>query len=186
MSEWDKKREIMHRYDVTAHIYDMRYAEEQKAKFQTAFKNLKMERLGLVLDVGCGTGLLFDSVADRAEIVVGVDLSKKTMLKAKEYAKRFLNVHLVLADADKLPFPEDFFNHVFAFTLLQNMPNPPATLKGIVRVAKAKAVVVVTGLKNVFSRESFEELLRDAGLKVAVLESENLKCHVAVCKKMVD
>lgn len=186
MNEWDKKREIMHRYDVTAHIYDMRYAEEQKAKFQAAFKNLKMERLGLVLDVGCGTGLLFDYVAHKAETVIGVDLSKKTMLKAKKHAKRFLNVHLVLADADKLPFPENFFNHVFAFTLLQNMPNPCATLKEIVRVAKANAVVVVTGLKNVFSRETFEELLRHADLRIAVLESEDLKCHVAVCTKTVD
>jgi len=186
MSEWDKKREIMHRYDVTAHIYDMRYAEEQKVKFQAAFKNLKAERLGLVLDVGCGTGLLFDYVADKAETVVGVDLSKKTALQAKEHAKRFLNTHLILADADKLPFPDNFFNYIFAFTLLQNMPNPHVTLKEIVRVARLKAVVVVTGLKNVFSRESFEELLRNAGLKIAALESENLKCHVAVCTKTVN
>lgn len=164
----------------------MRYAEEQKAKFQAAFKNLKMEKLGLVLDVGCGTGLLFDYVADKAETVIGVDLSRKTLLKAKEHAKKFQYMHLVLADADKLPFPENFFNHVFAFTLLQNMPNPFATLKEIVRVAKANSVVVVTGLKNVFSRESFEELLGDAGLRIAVLESEDLKCHVAVCTKIID
>ncbi len=176
----------MYHYDVTAHIYDMRYAEEQKAKFLAAFKNIKMEKLGLVLDVGCGTGLLFEHVAYKAETVVGVDVSKQTLLKAREPSKRFLNTHLVLADADNLPFAENIFNNVFAFTLLQNMPDPAATLKEIKRIAKTNAFIMVSCLKNIFSQESFEKILQDVGLRITALESEGLKCSVAICKKLLN
>jgi len=36
-------------------------------------------------------------------------------------------------------------------------------------------------LKKAFALESFEELLRNAGLKVVSLKNDNLKCYVAVC-----
>jgi len=183
MTGWSEKRKIMRRYDVTASIYDMRYAEEQEAKFIAAFKHLTMNKLGAVLDVGCGTGLLFHHVADRAELVVGVDISKETLGKAKENARHFSAVSLVLADADNLPLVKDLFTSVFAFTLVQNMPNPAATLKEIKRASNADAVIVVSALKKVFSKDDFEKLLTDASLKVKAFEEKDLKCYVAVCKK---
>ena len=124
MSEWDKKRGVMHRYDLTAHIYDMQYAEEQTAKIEAALEDLKMEKHGLVLDVGCGTGLLFVYVADKAETTIGLDISRKILLQAKKHAKNFLNIHLILADADNMPLRENIFSSVFGITLLQNMPKP--------------------------------------------------------------
>ncbi|MEM3731076.1 MAG: class I SAM-dependent methyltransferase [Candidatus Bathyarchaeia archaeon] len=173
----------MERYNLTANLYDMRYAEEQEAKFKAALESLKTGNYGMVLDVGCGTGLLFRHVASKAEEVVGLELSKGTLLKAKERAKDFQNVHLVMADADVMPFQKDVFNTVFAFTLIQNMPEPAKTLNEIKRVAKETANITVTGLKKVFSIQKFENLLRNAGLKIVFLRGENLKCHVAVCIK---
>jgi ubiquinone/menaquinone biosynthesis C-methylase UbiE len=184
MAGWYKKREIMHRYDVTACMYDMRYAEEQKAKIEAALRNLTIGKRDFVLDAGCGTGLLFGYVDCRA-VVVGVDISRKTLFQAKENAKDFWNVHLVLADADNMPLKESVFSHVFAFTLIQNMPDPVRTLNEVNRIAKPEGAIVVTGLKSIFSREGFEELLRNAGLKIAALEDEDLKCYVAVCTKSV-
>ena len=183
MNGWSEKRKIMLRYNVAASLYDMRYAEEQRAKFAAAFKHLNMEKLGVVLDVGCGTGLLFEYVADKADAVVGVDVSKRTLRIAKENAKGFSTVSLVLADADNLPLVSGTFTSVFAFTLVQNMPNPAATVREIERNATAGASIVVSALKKVFSREDFEKLLRDAGLQIRALEEKDLKCYVAVCKK---
>ena len=54
------------------------------------------------------------------------------------------------ADADHLPFKEEFFDVVFAFTVLQNMPKPSETLDELKRVAKVGGRVVVTGLKKAF------------------------------------
>jgi len=184
MSEWIKKREVMQRYDSTADIYDMRYAEEQAAKIEAALEGLNKENYGSVLDAGCGTGILFDCVANRAKTTVGLDISRKILFQAKKHAKNFQNVHLILADVDNMPLKETTFNHVFGITLIQNTPNPVETLNEIRRVAKKDAVIVVTGLKKAFSLEGFEELLWNAGLNIVALRDEGLKCYVAVCTKL--
>lgn len=183
MSEWDKKRDVMHRYDSTAHIYDTRYAEEQTAKIEAVIESINMEKEVSVLDVGCGTGLLFNYIVSKTKMIVGLDISRETLLQAKKRARKFANVYLILADSDNVPLKEDVFSHVFALTLIQNTPNPFKTLKEIRRVSKENTVIIVTGLKKKFPIEAFKRLLHDAGLNVIASKSESLKCHVAVCTK---
>ncbi len=184
MNEWKEKRKIMRRYDLTAHIYDMRYAEEQTAKIKAVLESVNIGKGCLVLDVGCGTGLLFDNVPKKAEEIVGLDISRKILLQAKNRSRNFANAYLMLADADNLPFKNKVFTHVFAITLIQNTPNPVKTLDELKRVAMKDAVIVVTGLKGKFSLEAFEGLLRMFGLNVIEMKSENLKCHVAICSNL--
>jgi len=181
VNKWDQKRKVMRRYDLTAQLYDVRYAEEQEAKYKAALTNLNIAHNSLILDVGCGTGLLFSHVAAQAETVVGVDVSRKLLLQARERAKNYRNVHLVQADADHLPFKNDYFTVVFTFTVLQNMPKPAETLNEIKRTAKHDAFIAITGLKKTFSLEAFGELLQQAGLRVVSLKDDGtLKCYVAV------
>jgi len=180
LNTWDQKRKLIRRYDLTAKMYDVRYAEEQELKYKTALKRLKAIRNSNVLDVGCGTGLLFKHVAAEAKTVVGVDISGKLLLRAKESARDFRNIHLIRADADHMPFKDNHFSVVFAFTVLQNMPKPLETLNEIKRVAKLEASIVVTGLKMIFSLEAFRKLLQSAGLQLVSLEdADALKCYVA-------
>jgi ubiquinone/menaquinone biosynthesis C-methylase UbiE len=180
VNRWDQKRRVMRRYDVTAPSYDVQYGEEQEAKYRKALEHAKLAG-GVVLDVGCGTGLLFSHVAHEAQIVVGVDISRGLLLHAKEASKKFRNIHLVRADADHLPFRNAFFSVVFAFTVLQNMPKPMETLEAIRQTAKSDAVIVVTGLKKTFSAEAFTRLLERAGLRVVSMDADDvLKCYVAV------
>lgn len=163
----------------------MQYAEEQTTKIKAALKNIKFHDGGFVLDVGCGTGLLFKHIADKMQTTVGLDISGKTLLQAKKRAKAFTNFHLVLADADHMPFKENFFSHIFVITLLQNMPNPHKTLKEIMSVATENAVIVVTGLKKVFPLDGFKKILKNSGLKIIdLIDDSSLKCHVAVCTKL--
>lgn len=185
MKEWKLKRDNMQHYDLTAKSYDEQYAEEQRAKIETALKSVKLDKNCLVLDCGCGTGLLFEYVAEKAKIVVGLDISRKILAEAERRAKTFGNVFLVLADADYMPFRDYVFSHVFVVTLLQNMPNPEKTLAEICRVADENAYMVVTGLKKKFSFEFFENLLRKLSLNIIEISNndERLKCYVAVCKK---
>jgi len=179
MTKWRQKRSVKQRYDVTAQMYDARYAEEQEAKYKAALAGLNVA--GAVLDVGCGSGLLFSHVAAQAEVVVGVDVSGKLLLQAKERAKNFCNAHVVQADADHLPFRSECFAVVFAFTVLQNMPKPAETLTELKRAATRNGAIVVTGLKKAFSLEAFESLLRQAGLRVISIKDDAvLKCYVAV------
>lgn len=181
MSGWIKKRRVMRDYDTTAGMYDRRYAEEQAAKIEAALKHVNNDTCKSVLDVGCGTGILFDYVADEARTLVGLDLSKKILLHAKQRSEKRSNVHLVQADADNMPLKSQSFTHVFALTLIQNAPDPKQTLKEIKRVAEEEATIVITGLRKIFSKLALTQLLENAGLKIEALEEKSLKCHVVVC-----
>ena len=183
MDAWDKKRDVMQRYDLTAHMYDMRYAEEQTAKIKAALKKAKVGSKSVVLDVGCGTGVLFPYIAEEAQTVVGIDISKQTLLQAKKLRKELPKVHLIEADADNLPFGSSIFDRVFAMTVIQNTPNPSETLREISRVALSNALMVITGLKKIFSMKAFERLLTQTNLNKIDLEKDGLQCYVAVCVK---
>ena len=165
-------------------MYDSRYSEEQEAKYQVALKYLRIDPEAVILDVGCGTGLLFSHLQNRAKIVLGVDISKQLLIQAKDRAKMCENIFLIQADADHLPFTSYFFDLVFAFTMLQNMPKPSETLKEMLRVAKQGSSIVVTGLKRVISLENLGKMLKESGFSPSILRDDQLlNCHIAVSKK---
>ncbi len=180
MAGWKDKRKVMQRYDLTAGMYDERYGEEQKKKYAASLENLKVSGCA-ILDVGCGSGLFFGQVAAQASLVVGIDISRKLLLKAKHQAGFFGNVSVLLADADHLPFKESAFDMVFAFTILQNMPKPIETISELNRVAIVDGRVVVTGLKKAFTLHTFVDTVQTSGLVVvSFVDREDLKCYVVV------
>ncbi|MCW4033778.1 MAG: class I SAM-dependent methyltransferase [Candidatus Bathyarchaeota archaeon] len=183
MQQWNKKRSTMQHYDQQAKIYDVQYVGEQNAKIENALNNITFHENDTVLDLGCGTGFLFNHIKDKVGLVVGTDLSAKALREAKKRTKNMSNIVLVCADADNTPFLDNSFDKVFAFTVIQNMPKPLQTLAEMKRVAKPQSIFVVTGLKKAFSTESFGQLLRHAGLHVCSLDANpQLKGIVVVCK----
>ena len=132
-----------------------------------------------VLDVGCGSGLFFQEIASKARLVVGIDLSKRLLLKAKQHAGE--NVFILQADADHLPLLNDFFDAVFSFTVLQNMPKPSETLREMNQVIKPEGKIVLTGLKKAFRLQKFMDLVENSGLKLAAfIDEEAINCYIAV------
>ena len=184
MTKWNDKRRTMWHYDQSAMVYDTQYYEEQEAKIKAALLGFTLEKENIILDAGCGTGLLFPRVANRVKLVVGVDVSVSIVKQVKKRVKDHINTALIRADADFMPFPNGTFDFVFAVTLLQNMPKPFWTLAELKRVTKHNATIIATGLKKTFSQEDFTLLLREAGLEIKALRhDENLKDYVAVCVK---
>lgn len=182
MSEWNRKRKVMRRYDHSASVYDVQYTDEQEAKIKAALNELKLKQSSSVLDLGCGSGLLFPHIAIDVGLLVGLDFSSKILKLAKKRARKYSNIAVLRADADLLPFQDRTFNTIFAMTLLQNTPNPLYSLREIQRVAQSKAAVIVTGLRKEFSQEKFVHLLKRARLEILALKAESqLKGHVAIC-----
>jgi len=147
-------------------------------KMEFILKNLDLSQYALVLDVGCGTGLLFEYLRGKVKLIVGVDISKNILLEAKRKLQGGCEVVLVQADADYLPFPDGIFDVVFAVTLLQNMPSPTATLREMFRVANSQAIILVTGLKKSFKLEEFRRLLESFSLK-KIFDAKGLKDYIA-------
>jgi len=184
-SLWDKKRDVLHHYDRLARTYDSLYGQEQNAKIALILKILKTGCKDLVLDAGCGTGLLIEHVAMEVNHFVGIDLSKKSLKMALARSHRLRikrNVSLIQADADSLPFRDDIFDKIFALTLLQNAPEPCKTLQEMIRVAKSNSQIVVTGLKKHFSEGDFSKLIGSIGWEYTFAEAQRVHDLVAIVK----
>lgn len=174
----------MRHYEVTSETYDEQYMGEQNRKMTAALEALPhaIDKNSLVLDAGCGTGLLFPRVAERAKLIVGIDIAPGLLRKARTRAKA--NVALVRGDAESLPLKENKFNYAFAFTLLQNMPDPKRTLEEVKRATRPDAILAISGLKKHYTETDFRETLENAKLEILTLRTvEELKDFVAVCRK---
>jgi len=183
MAEWTKKREVMRHYDNSASVYDAQYAEEQNAKMEAALNSTNLNKNSLVLDAGCGTGLLLKHIKS-AKLIVDLDISSKILKKAKKSVKQHPKVAVIRADADSTPFQNNVFDATFAITLLQNMPDPLVTLHEMKRVSKDHATIVITGLKKKFPQEAFVKLLHKAGLNVSTMKmNSQINGTIAICRK---
>ena len=179
---WKEKRRVKKCYNLTSRFFNERYLEEQKNKYKYALSHLKLKPKSNVLDVGCGSGLIFNYLSSEVGMIVGIDISNQLLLKAKKGKKK--NIHLIQADADNIPIKNNIFDIVFAFTLLQNMPTPIITIKEIKRSAKNDSKIVLTGLKKVFSFEDFLKILEKSGLKPIAIESgSDVKGYVTINEK---
>lgn len=175
---WRSKRKVMHAYDVTADIYDERYSEEQHRKYCKVLESVDFVN-AIILDVGCGSGMFFPEVAGKAKVMVGVDVSRKLLLKAKNYVAK--NVHVLQADADHLPFQECTFDVTVSFTVLQNIPKPAKTLQEMKRVTTKGGEIAVTGLKKAFPRTTFHDLIEASGMQTtSFADEEEINCYIAV------
>jgi len=185
MQEWKEKRETIRYYDREAAIYDVQYLEEQNAKIENSLSNIRLASNELVLDLGCGTGFLFEHIAQNIRLLVGADVSLNVLQAAKKRTKNMQNIVLVRADADNTPFPDHIFDKIFAVTVLQNMPEPTKTIIEMKRTGKPQAIFTITGLKKKFTKESFVDLLKRAHLKVITLNTnQRLKGYVTVCTNL--
>jgi len=183
MADWNKKRKVMHHYDNIATVYDRRYAEEQEAKIKAVLDEIGFQPNNIILDIGCGTGILFKHIKNSAKLLVGLDLSLSLLKRAKLQTKQYRNTTIIRADADHTPFKNKTFHTIFAITLIQNVPNPVATLREIKRISKDNGTTAVTVLKKGLTKKTFTRLLENAELTICTLKTDNeLKDYTATCK----
>ena len=177
------KRDIKESYDALgSRIYDIRYSEEQGKKYKVIFDRILSSDEDLILDVGCGTGLLFARITSTS---VGIDLSINLLEKALERNKNG-RVYLVQADAELLPFRDAVFDQVYSITVIQNLNNQSLGLIEVWRVSRKNSDIVVTGLKKAYSVNSFSSLLSEAGFTVELQVVDKLNDFVAFLRKSTD
>jgi 2-polyprenyl-3-methyl-5-hydroxy-6-metoxy-1,4-benzoquinol methylase len=93
---------------------------------------------GLVLDVGCGGGALWNHLRDRFDGYTGVDA-----VRYGEYPDELEFVQLDL-DAGRVPLPDRVANVVTAVETIEHLENPRALLRELARLVRPGGWVVVT------------------------------------------
>ena len=124
----------------------------RRSYFDAHVTSLAIEKLlprDLTLaDVGCGTGSLTFELARFAKKVIGVDLSREMLRRARAVAKEkeVRNVEFRQGDALKLPLGTHSVDGAFCVMVLHYLPDPARTVAGLCRVARPGGSVIVVDL----------------------------------------
>lgn len=178
----NKKQKIIRRYNQTSDFYDRRYVKIQEDKYRLILKDITIYEK-LILDAGCGTGLLFDYIRssfEKSDITdfhyVGVDISinmlKRFHSKLNQKAKK---VNLILSDLENLPLRESRFNLLFSFTSLQNLPDIIEGLRESFRVAKDGADVNFSILRKKLNKEELIGILNPLVRHMNIIDIESIE-----------
>jgi len=146
-------------------------------KFKKYLGLLGIKKDDKVLDVGCGEGIFLARIAKTYEVDgTGVDISKKSIATAKSLRQaqgkllrlrsgQAYRLRFQVADATKLPFPNESFNHVLSFDFLEHTNKQKRVLAEMVRVLKpGGGLLVYTINKN--QRYTWNLLLDKLGVDV--------------------
>jgi len=149
------KTKVRERYNsLGGGLYDLRYRDEQERKYDSAILLTLPKNYELILDAGCGTGMMMEKI-DAS--VVGVDISYSLIQFANKRKKN--NQHVILSDVENLPIKNNIFSVCYAMTILQNIPDKIKTLKELRRVSKDGCRIIITALKAAFSESEFKDIL---------------------------
>lgn len=99
-----------------------------------------------VLDIGCNTGILLIPLKEQGVDILGVDISKADIKKAKHnLTQRNLSNQCVrVANAQKLPFSNNFFDIILLSDILEHVGQPKAVAKEAIRVVKPGGLILAT------------------------------------------
>jgi SAM-dependent methyltransferase len=94
----------------------------------------------LVLDVGCGTGIVTAAAADRGATAVGLDPAEPYLEFARSHSAR-PNASYELGDAHRIGFPDDSFDAAVSTLALDVIPDPEKVGAEMRRVTRPGGVV---------------------------------------------
>lgn len=146
-------------FDRVAEVYDKTRALPSNVMARL-IETMTVELKGCeaVLDVGVGTGRFAKPLQDAGFSVVGVDISRKMMSKAKEKGVK----NLIFADVRSVPFRDKIFDVTVAVHILHLVAEWQKVLGEICRVSRHAMVSLYTGSGDPV-REAYHELLKQQG-----------------------
>lgn len=136
---------IRERYEATYTGYDELYRSEQYEKYLVALS--RVQPRGVILDAGCGTGLLIEYMSvkgllDAVDLLVCLDYSSgMTRIASWRIANLCSGRCMpVLGNVERLPFPDNAFDIVYSFTVLDLVDDLDKAIRELLRVSRGPVV----------------------------------------------
>ncbi len=144
LAEWNDR--MVKKYHSEGTLFEsknplLRYVEKNRVKMIIRLSRITIS--DKIIDIGCGEGYLL-SLLPKIRQVIGLDISKTALVKAKELLKENLYVRLIYGDAQDLPLADNSFNKVVCSEVFEHVPDPELVIKEIYRILKKNGVVVIS------------------------------------------
>lgn len=103
-----------------------------------------------VLEVGCGTGIYTFEIAKYFKKIVGLDLSRGMLKKAKKKiinqnpTSNNINVTFIGGDAENIPFKDSSFDCVMSINMLEHLDNIHKAVEEMKRVVKSDGKIIIS------------------------------------------
>ena len=141
----------MNYYGEISSGYEELHKEEQLKKVNLIKEHLKVDSSDKLLDVGCGTGVTTEPWECKR---YGVDPAPKLLAKARKKDE----IEYKLGPAEKIPYPDGYFDVVISITAIQNFSDIEKGLLEIKRVGEDR--FVLSFLKRSEKRENIINLIK--------------------------
>lgn len=175
MQKQNKTRDIIKDYN---RIFSTSGLRTNTAYYRWIIKLLRPKPNSKLLDVSCGEGILLREIVklNRRIETYGLDISNVAVGIAQ---KNTPESKIILADGQRTPFADNFFDYVTCLGSIEHYLNPDLGLRELVRVAKNEAKLCIV-LPNSSSIDLFLEILK-TGKKPSedfqIIERTATKCE---------
>lgn len=147
--------EIRHKEDVstewTKRVYEDIYGSKAIRHIDSFYawilKALSIQPGACLLDISCGVGSLVGLAARAGTRAYGVDFSETAIRIA---CKKVAQGYFVVADGERLPYPDNCFDYVTSIGSLEHYLHPEKGVREIARVLKPEGRCCIL-LPNTFS-----------------------------------
>ncbi|MCR4713896.1 MAG: methyltransferase domain-containing protein [Treponemataceae bacterium] len=145
MDTLNNKANVKAQYATSANLnqrisFHEKYSTNKTGFANWIFSNYKIPSGAKVLELGCGTGNMWQNraeiIAKCSELVLS-DFSEGMIKTAQDNLKQFSEVSYKVIDIQDIPFEDDHFDVVIANMMLYHVPDLQQALSEVKRVLKA-------------------------------------------------
>jgi len=122
---------------------------------------IPLSKNDIILDVGCGTGLLTIPIARRCKYVYALDAGREILEKARINCQEGKVRNIVFCEglATDLPFKNKLFDRVIMYSVmhyLENMQQVKNCIQELIRVCKKGGDILIAEIPEKKAKEEFE------------------------------
>lgn len=120
-----------------------RIADIKRLNFIIEALKTKLPEGAEVLDVGCGNGVISRSLGEQGFRVKGIDISEKTIEKAR-LLNQFSNVSFDVISAEQLVADGKCYHAIICSEVLEHLTDPGKLLKVLYQTLHSEGILIVT------------------------------------------